>query len=186
MRNPAQHIFISNWLSRRKTRGFIFTENTQFYLCWFSRKERTNSRENSFSCIVALRFLLLVPRKEGVRGSWACLYIGHVVRVAFDNHVRLQAGARAATRTSNAMPLCFQESFFFVFLGTASFKLHKYHSIENVFLMQKYFSGEGFETNNRDSNYNWTNLSFLQLNFSIFTRSPTQLIPPIPNQWCLR
>jgi len=29
--------------------------------------------------------------------TWACLYIGCVARVAFDNHVRLEAGAPAAT-----------------------------------------------------------------------------------------
>jgi len=63
--------------SSQKTRSFIF--------CWLSRKERAKSRKNSFRYIVALRFLLLlVPWKE------------RVARVAFDHHVRLQAGARAA------------------------------------------------------------------------------------------
>jgi len=74
--------------SSQKTRSFIF--------CCLSRKERANSRKNSFSYIVALRFLLLVPRKRA-RGSWACLYIGRVARVAFDNHVRLQAGSNSRT-----------------------------------------------------------------------------------------
>jgi len=97
-RNPAQHVFISNWPFRRKTRGFIFTENTQFYLLLALTQGTCKIKEKlvQLHCRVAFSSSAGSEERES-RGSWACLCIGRVARVAFDNHVRLQGGARAAT-----------------------------------------------------------------------------------------